>query len=93
MLLLLRVLILLIVLPPRTSHAFVTGTVNASFAIQQICWYSSASEDRVIICFKDGFVDIIFILIWLKTNCFLNSAHIVFNDSISCLNSCHLFLI
>ena len=43
-LLLLHVLILLIALPPCSSHAFVSGMVNASFAIHQICWHSSASE-------------------------------------------------
>ena len=91
MLLLLRALILLMALPPQSGHAFVTVTVNTSFAIQHVCWYFSSSENRLTICFNDHSVHGIFIFIWLETSCFLNSAHFVFNDSISYLNSCHSF--
>ena len=62
MLLLLCVLIPLIALPPHSDHAFVTGIDNANFAIQQICWYSSAPENRLTICFKDHSVNVIFYL-------------------------------
>ena len=92
MLLLLRVLIFLIALPPHSGPAFNTGTVNASLAIQQICQYFSASENLLTIFLKDHSVDAIFIFIWLETNCFLNSVHFLFYVSISCLNSCHSFL-
>ena len=85
MLLLLHVLILFMPLPPLSDYAFVTGTVNASFAIQQIFWYSSVPENRLRIYFKDHSVNIIFIFVWLETNCFLNSAHFVFDGNISCL--------
>ena len=92
MLLLLCVLILLIAIPSYSSPAFNTGTVNASLAIQQICRYFSASENLLTIFLKDPLVDVIFIFIWLETNCFLNTVHFVFYVSISCLNSCHSFL-